>query len=372
MRFLFFLLMIFSYPAFSQEINHNIGPQIPDSVTLNTDAFAKFLKSNFKTEETILNALFHWEAQNITYDIENMMKSNPEDNHDKIIQKTLNTRKAVCQGFCETFNEISRKAGLNTYIILGYTRQNSQIDKLSHSWIAARIGKNWYLYDPTWAAGFMNDGKFIRHYNESWYKVSPNAIIETHIPFDPIWQFRDYPVTPANWQQKNYTEKIKYFNISDSIKSFEQQDIRTQFAAEIRRIEENEITNQLIYDRLKYLNRQISIIDENSRITLENSMVDDFNSSVTHYNQASTLYNKYVSYKNKSFKPAKPPDEIRLMLKDANSELSEAIDKLSKVSTTEKDRNKDIILLQNAFKQLGKHIQQEKSSLEILLKKKKK
>ncbi len=48
-----------------------------------------------------------------------------------------------------------------------------------------KIDGEWKLYDPTWGAGNVKDGKrFIKNYNKEWYDVSPGEMIKTHMPFD--------------------------------------------------------------------------------------------------------------------------------------------------------------------------------------------
>ena len=49
---------------------------IPASSTTSTDAIAKYINSNFKTETDKIRAVFYWTASNISYDVANMSAVN--------------------------------------------------------------------------------------------------------------------------------------------------------------------------------------------------------------------------------------------------------------------------------------------------------
>lgn len=67
---------------------------------------------------------------------------------------------------------------------------------MAHAWNAVRTSKGWYLYDPTWSSGTVDGNfQFVKDLNDTWYKVLPREFILTHIPFDPIWQLLNPPLS---------------------------------------------------------------------------------------------------------------------------------------------------------------------------------
>jgi transglutaminase/protease-like cytokinesis protein 3 len=64
---------------------------------------------------------------------------------------------------CCRFNDLAQKSGIQSYIIEGYTKQYGKVSSLAHAWTAAKINNKWYVFDPTWGAGYVNNGKFFKN-----------------------------------------------------------------------------------------------------------------------------------------------------------------------------------------------------------------
>jgi transglutaminase/protease-like cytokinesis protein 3 len=64
---------------------------------------------------------------------------------------------------------------------------------MSHAWCASKIDNQWYIFDPTWGSGFVNNGKFVNAFDDRYFKSS--EIIASHMPFDYMWQFLTYPIS---------------------------------------------------------------------------------------------------------------------------------------------------------------------------------
>jgi transglutaminase/protease-like cytokinesis protein 3 len=78
--------------------------------------------------------------------------------------------------------------GIDTETISGYTKQNGAVDPMSHAWCASKIDNQWYIFDPTWGSGFVNNGKFVNALTIVILSES-SEIIASHMPFDYMWQF---------------------------------------------------------------------------------------------------------------------------------------------------------------------------------------
>jgi len=133
---------------------------IQDSLTKSTENIVEFINSNFKTQDEKIRAIYYWITEHIEYDIENMYAINFYQKPEESISKTLKTRKSICKGYTELFSSLCEKSGIESQIILGYNKMAGFNDYVSHSWVAAKIDINWYLFDPTWGAGYIFDQEF--------------------------------------------------------------------------------------------------------------------------------------------------------------------------------------------------------------------
>src|SRR5690606_20068656 len=71
-----------------------------------------------------------------------------------------------------------------------------------HAWNAIRLGERWYLADPTWGAGYVNDYTFHKEYNASYFMTPPEVFVTNHMPSDPRWQLLETPLTAGEFLRK--------------------------------------------------------------------------------------------------------------------------------------------------------------------------
>jgi transglutaminase/protease-like cytokinesis protein 3 len=148
--FLFFL----SFVTCAQEITGEgsivkILAQAPDSAFSSTFSFAHFIKTRFSDDKEILTAIYFWVAKSVSYDAENMYTIHFEENPGELIEKTFRTKKAICQGYAELFNDLCKRSGIQSFVIHGYTKQHGEIQNAGHAWIIAFAGNGWFGFDPT-------------------------------------------------------------------------------------------------------------------------------------------------------------------------------------------------------------------------------
>ena len=146
-----------------------------------------------------------------------------EKKEDKIA-KPLQTRQGICENYAVLFTDICEKAGIPAFEVMGYVRLNNQVQDISHAWCVAKIDANWYLFDPTWAAGYIINGAFVPKINNIYYKAIPSNFIM--MPFDPLWQLLYHPVSFTDFNKGIVKEDSgkAFFNFPDSIAVFEKQD----------------------------------------------------------------------------------------------------------------------------------------------------
>jgi len=304
--------------------------QLPDSQTKSTDNISDYIKANFKTDKEKSRAIFIWIASNIKYDIENMFAINVYESELDKISKPLQTGKGICENYAALFKAICLKSGVKSYVIEGYTKQNGFTNYTPHAWCAARIDGIWYLFDPTWGAGYVNGGKFFRKINNTYFMAKPSDLIGSHMPFDYLWQFLNYPVSSQEFVEgKTKLNKSKpFFNFNDSIQAYEGQDHIKQLASSAFRIEKNGIKNSLVFDRLQHIKLEI----ENDR---QKKIVDSYNSATVDYNDGINIFNEYVDYRNKQFVPKKPDSDIQKMIDSAYDKFIESKSKLVQINSAD-------------------------------------
>ena len=251
-----------------------IALDIPHTSCKNTEEIANYFNSKFTKPEDKVRAIFVWLASNINYDIDNIFAINRYATTAEIITKTLSTRKAICQGYAETFNDLCRQTGIKCFVITGYTKQNGFVDYIPHAWATAFINDTWRLYDPTWGAGYIRDGKFFKHLNNDFYDAEPSTLIKDHAPFDPMWQMLNPTLTSAEFYEHKTQGSGKSFNFADSVKVYEQQDTIERINASMGRIEANGVKNSLIYDQLNYLHRELDFRKQNKVVAQYNDAVN--------------------------------------------------------------------------------------------------
>ncbi len=297
--------------------------KIPDSLTTSTEGIANFIKANFKSETEKIRAVFYWTATNIKYDVPNMFEPNYLDSPEEKIANTLKTRKGVCIHYAEVFNAIANKADIKSYIVPGYTKQNGKIAAISHAWCAAAIDGEWYLFDPTWGSGYVDGQKFVKKLNTTYFKVEPQKMILTHMPFDYLWQFLINPITNQEFSEgKEDPKKVKVlFDFKAEINRYEGMSESDRAFESSKRIEKNGLTNTLIIENYTNVKKQFAVFTQNKN-------VEKFNALVTYYNEAVSYLNDFEMYKFKKFKPALPDEELKNMMENIKTRFKKCNDEV--------------------------------------------
>lgn len=283
--------------------------QIPDSLTKTTQGISDYVNMNFSKPTDKSRAVFIWIAKNIQYDIDNMFAINLSQKTNEIIDKVLINRKGICMSYAELFNDIANKVGIKTFVILGYTKQNGFVDYIPHAWCASMIDSVWFFFDPTWGSGYIQNGKFVKQINNYYYKTKPEQLIKSHMPFDPLWQFLNYPITNQEFYEgkTQINNQKDFFNFMDTLQLFEKQSEIEQLIASSNRIEKNGVKNSLVFDRLQHNKQKIEYYNSKK-------IVDGYNSAVNSFNTGVNLLNAFIYYRNKQFTPKKPDAEIKQMV----------------------------------------------------------
>ncbi len=236
----FFLLnAIMSYGT-DYSVIDNQSKSVPSNLKT-ANEISHFLTKNHTTTTDKLRAIYYWISHNIRYDLDQMSSNKQYNNSQEILDEVLLNRRGVCQHYAELFNACCQFAGVQSYVILGYTSQNGKLDKISHAWNAVNVDGKYHLIDVTWAAGHLENGKYKYEFDDQYFLISPSEFIKTHIPFDPIWQFSINPLSHKEFENADFS-KLKIpsnFDFNDSIKVISRLNYLDKTLRENRRIIQN-------------------------------------------------------------------------------------------------------------------------------------
>lgn len=340
--------------------------KIPDNLSTSTNGIAGYINENFKSENDKARAVFYWTASNISYDIENIASINFAEVSPDKIKNTLLARKGVCIHYAEVFNDVAQKVGLQSYIIYGYTKQNGKVDVLSHAWCAAKIDKTWWLFDPTWGAGYVQNNKFFKKINNLNFKVAPSQFISTHMPFDYLWQFLNYTVTNQEFiDGKTQVNKTKpKFDFVKELEEYEQMPELDRAKSVLMRVQDNGVKNALIQEMVLFKKSEIDALQNNSAMEKMQAISDD-------YNQAIAQYNDFIMYRNNKFKPLLPDEAIKEMIESPKRKILDCQNRIYNIGKFNDNNLKNVKSLKKAIIDVLKQIEEQEKFVNDYLSKSK-
>lgn len=352
--YLFLLLFQFCF-ATAQDYQYTqtdeTGLGAPDSKSTTTKDVAAYINKYCKSDEQKVRAIYVWIISHITYSTDSGQFVVTDEDREKLVAAGMRRRKGLCENFAAIFDDICKKAGLHSFAIEGYTQHKNGDDNTSHAWNAAMINNEWFLFDPTWDAvqpGLSSPVK------TSYFMRSPAEFIQNHMPFDPMLQFLDHPVTFKDFNNGAIEAKNKdtYFNYKDSIDKYKQDDPYHQYLGAYNRILQNGTPNEMTKTKLSQLRLELEIIYQDKDSVL-------YNTAVNGYNTAVKLFNDFVAYRNNQFKPAKTNGEVQTMFTDIKNYLSHAINLLKEVNASSANLILDTGDMEYAIKKLTDHVAEQ-------------
>jgi hypothetical protein len=289
-----------------------------------------------------IRSIFQWVITEMEYDTRQLLLVNGSSTYgvlnENVIREAINRKKGICLHYAELFNALVKRAGYESYVIEGYTRQGPSDDRYGHAWNAVKTGGQWFLYDPTWASGYVNAFVFTRRSDYQWYKVSPAKFVETHIPFDPIWQLLNPPLTHDEIRNGTFQKTVAGdFRFQDSIRGTVQRTEQERVLASLQRIKKMGIPNSPTRQYVQGL----ELYEKNTR---DYQILRNTNMLL---NRAISTYNEYVHSKNHQFKKPLWTDK---MLTAFPEKLKAHADSSNKLLNTVSTTNVQIALYQAQLK----------------------
>ena len=329
----------FSTSAVSKASPDSIMPErltFPDSVALaapeaagrSVSSLVAYLKQHLSTDDQLARAIYTWVSRNIKYNVYITYTSRSEEaNETKEIQKILSERKGICQDYALLFKALAKEAGMDAALLPD-----------PHEWCAAKVSGKWYMFDPTWGAGFVENYQFIPSPNHRFCKLLPDTLLKTHMPFDPMFQFRERPLSYEEFDTGVVDEQrsVPVFYWADTLALYARQDTLERLASARQRMLSNGRSNDLVYYMLE-------LTSNNIRIAGYQKILNAYNMAMDLQGKATDAINEFVRYRNKAFEPLKPDAEIQAMV-DVPEELINRADSAINSIRTAPERYREPIL----------------------------
>jgi hypothetical protein len=331
---------------FRQEANTlNAYPvSIPDTATETAASIARYANAHCKTVYQKIHTLYNWVTSNIKYNTDSVYYFNWSRPSAIVAATTLRRRKGVCENFASLFTELLTQSGIPAWVVSGYTKPAGTVTYTGHSWCAVQVDSAWWLCDPTWDATDNN--------GTNWLMVAPGDFLQTHMPFDPMWQLRYYPLTHKAFKKGLWraVDNTAYFNYPDSLRLFFQLDTLGQLEAFTRRMYAGGLENNRLKLWHTYNEMKIAIIYGDKDMEL-------YNAAVALFNQATAVYNGFVQYRNKQFIPARPDADIARLLVPIAALLTEAEQHLNQMGLVVENFQYDTGEIRERMKALSAKVQ---------------
>jgi len=307
-KILFFFSFLLAGAVQAQQFNAiaKTLDQMPAVQPPTIASVAGFINTHFTGDEDKIAAIFYWIAHTIRYDLPGSTngqydtQTSPEK-----VQSALTTQKGVCMHYAEVFKALAVACQIQVELVSGYTKQFGKISTQTHQWCAAKLNGKWELFDPTWGAGVVIENQYQDRFNTYYFRTNPTRLIESHYPFEYLWQLNANPLSPEQFKRNEpelQSQKIScnpaveleaYLALTDIEKS----------KLELNHMQTIGISNPMLRAQEAYLKREISYFGLNSTSDKLSQLVDEFNASIS-------AYNKVVVFRNQQFKPAISDEEL--------------------------------------------------------------
>lgn len=328
--------------------------EVPSENTKSINELVKFINNNFTETDQKIRAVYVWIAHNITYDVENIFEEKPNN-------PILETRKGICQDYANLFKDIANAMGLETYTVQGYTKQNNAIVWQPHAWVVSKIEGEWYFFDPTWAAGFVEKGRFYRKLDDNYFKVVPQDFIKSHFPYDPFWQILIDPISPEEFDKNISTgKKMINHNFTNELYELNSLDEIEQLKKEVKRIQNNKISNFLLYFVLREKKAY-------AKAKEHQFYLDKYNEAEYHYEEGVFLLNEFIIYRNKFFEPYESDLDLKKRIGDIIAHLETAQELLEKAENYPEGLDHAVSKLSRAIELAFLHVNEHKGFVKLFI-----
>ncbi|MEO8821549.1 MAG: transglutaminase domain-containing protein [Ginsengibacter sp.] len=359
MKMFFFFILFFGLgkSTFAQDDHYaaeRIFVSIPKSQTQTSADIAAYINSHFHSDKQKVAAIYSWITMNIKYDADSIHYVILDEDNEQRVSFALRRKKGVCENFAAVFTDLCSQCGINSYVVEGFTKQGGYVDASAHVWCVALVDNKWDFYDPTWDAVRVGSNNFNLQYK--YFNVPPVDFIQTHFPFDPIFQLLNYPIRYNDFAMGNTqpVNRKNYFNYPDSLEAFQKMSRLSQYASEESRIENAGWPANKIETKLKRIRLQAEVLNQDNDADLYNSAVSDYNAAINYLNN-------FLSYRNNQFQPPKSKEEVEKIFQNVSISIESANLKLKKINSSGATLQLDTGDIQRKLNDLQTNLKQQEN-----------
>ena len=326
-------------------------------------------------EDTILT-VYNWITYNIKYDVKKLetiterrkpsgkkgSKSEIEYKQ-QMLDKVIKSKKGVCEDYSLLLHEIVTELGYQSYVVEGMTKnQNGNINKrIGHAWNAIKVDGGWKLYDATWGAGYISDkNKFVKEYKSEWYETSPTEMLNTHLPFDPIWQLSNKPINYSQFKngmvESESDIEMDYPALIDTHFAMEE---KSKILTQIERSKKNGDDVRLLNKWQKYLQQKVDMYEVFSQPEIIEIATQDCQTATDLYNECQKK-GKAKNYNAKKWNL----DYSKAKMMEAKSKLEFSISSLESIKVNDSKARRNIGRFVTQAERLLKRVEAELDYIE--------
>lgn len=203
------LFSLFNKPLFAQEEVKKLHAQLTSSV---------------KDKAEHPRAFFEWLAENVAYET-GIFSGKQLSQADLSAQGVIRLKRTVCHGYSNTFKALCDLSQIPCFVVSGYSRGWGPSQKINsqeedHAWVAFKVNDQWFLSDPTWGAGYLdNQLRFVKKKELKFFKSEPSEFIKDHLPIAPQFQLLEKAITFKAFESGTFQSltEISYSSAIDSL-----------------------------------------------------------------------------------------------------------------------------------------------------------
>lgn len=199
--------------------------------TNNIEVLTNYLQKGVQNETELATLLAYWMMDNIAYDVKSYVSgSYPSTDW----ETTLRSKKAVCSGYANLYQELCNRVNLPCEVVSGYAKgfgykKDTKFNRSNHAWNFVEVDGESFLMDITWASGYVeykgSQLKFVKFSKPEKLFALPEVFIEDHLPIQTRWQLLNHPVSFDKYLQFSTAQEMidstsTFFNYTDSIEAY--------------------------------------------------------------------------------------------------------------------------------------------------------
>jgi hypothetical protein len=191
----------------------NFALTIPVIYTESPEKLSAYIYANGYDGEEYVRVAYTWLCSNINYTantVDSLQNLDP-------IEYTFRTLSGKCTNYSASLTVLCQFAGIEAYSVLGYVKINDKIiTNADHAWNIIRIEERYYLFDAAFDSEIIKNEQGIKY---QFFKKKGEDFIQSHMPYDPVMQLLQYPVTHPEFL-KGVTKGKKQVDYVKAIASY--------------------------------------------------------------------------------------------------------------------------------------------------------